>query len=133
MSDMGDTTDLFACSSDQFARIDKLSLPTGMAMPSAGQSASPTAYTASNNAWSSLSSPQAAIQFADKVMSDSLAIFAPAILVMASATARRADAAGLIKATGVRSPILMASPVIGLPSTGMRAEAVTAQSATGTW
>ena len=43
-------------------RIDRLSLPTGIAIPSAGQSSMPTARTASNRARSSASSPEAAIQ-----------------------------------------------------------------------
>ena len=52
---------------------------------------------------------------------------AEAIFVTASATAKRAEAAGLMSATGARSPIAMASPVIAF-----KAVLVTAQSATGT-
>ncbi len=60
-------------------------------------------------------------------MSEILSIRAPAMLVMASATAKRAEAAGLIKATGGRSPTLIASPL-----SDIKPELVTAQSATGT-
>jgi len=49
------------------------------------------------------------------------------MLVSASPTARRAEAAALLMATGVRSPMDIASPVYT-----SNAVAVTAQSATGT-
>ena len=125
---IGELTVLSTPSSCQLAFMDRLSFPTGMVMPSAGHSSSPTAYTASNSAASSFSSPQAAIQLADRVTSLILAMRADAILVTASPTARRADAVGLINATGARSPIAIASPVVAV-----RLVLVTAQSATGTW
>ena len=97
-------------SSCQAVRIDMESLPTGMAMPSSGHSSMPTACTASYSAWFSPTWSAALIQLAESLISESRAIGAAARLVMVSATARRALAAGSISATGGRSPMAMASP-----------------------
>ena len=53
---------------------------------------------------------QAAIQFAESLMSERFAIGAAAMLVMASPTAMRPDAGASITASGVRSPMAIASP-----------------------
>ena len=90
--------------------MDRLSLPTGTAIPSTGHSSSPTAATASYSAWSSPSKPAAAIQFADSTTRESPSMGAAARLVSASATAMRAAAAGSMTASGGRSPIAIASP-----------------------
>ena len=90
--------------------MDSESLPTGILISSAGHSSSPTALTASNSSASSPGKDAAAIQFADSFTSDKLATGAAAKLVIASPTAIRAAAAVLINASGVRSPIDMASP-----------------------
>ena len=90
-------------------RIDKLSLPTGIEMSSAGHSSMPTALTVSYKAASSPGSPQAAIQLAD-ILTRGNSMGAASKLVMASATAMRPEAAALSEASGVRSPMLMASP-----------------------
>jgi len=90
--------------------IDSESLPTGIAMPSAGHSSSATALTVSNSAASSPGCPAAAIQFADSLMSSSAPMRAAARLVSASPTAMRPEAAGCSSAIGARSPIAMASP-----------------------
>ena len=86
----------------------------------------PTACTVAYKAASSPGSPQAAIQLAD-----SLTRFnsngAANRLVMASPTAMRPEAGAFTTASGVRSPMLMASPAKPLKSAK-----VTAQSATGT-
>jgi hypothetical protein len=89
--------------------MDRLSLPTGMEMPSAGQSSRPTALTVSYSAASSPGSPQAAIQLAESFTRGS-SMGAASRLVMASATAMRPEAAASSAASGVRSPMLMASP-----------------------
>jgi hypothetical protein len=81
-----------------------------MLMPSAGHSSMPTAFTVSYSAASWPGWPQAAIQLADSLMSEMSAIGAAAMLVIASPTAMRPDAAASITASGVRSPIDMASP-----------------------
>jgi hypothetical protein len=100
-----------SCSpSFQVVRIDSESLPTGMLMPSAGHSSMPTAFTVSYNAASCPGCPQAAIQLADSLMLPISSIGAAAILVKASPTAMRPDAAASITASGVRSPIAIASP-----------------------
>ena len=103
------------------------SLPTGIDTPSAGHSSIPTACTASNSAASSPGVPTAAIQLADSLISLIDAIDAAAMLVIASATAMRADAGALSTASGVRSPIAIASP-----AGPTKSRKVTAQSATGT-
>ena len=81
-------------------------------MPSAGASSTPAARTASNSRASSPGRPAAAIQFADSFTSESFAIGAHVMLVIASAIARRAEAAASSSATGARSPIAIASPVL---------------------
>ena len=78
-------------------------------MPRAGHSARPTARTVSYSAASSPGSPQAAIQLADSFTRGS-SIGAASRLVMASATAIRPEAGPSTAASGVRSPMLMASP-----------------------
>ncbi len=123
IKESGAVTDL----SSQAACMERESLPTGMLMPSAGQSSIPTAFTVSNKAASSPGCPHAAIQLADNTMSLRLSMAAAAILVMASPIAIRPEAGALSNANGVRSPIAIASPVT-LP----KVVAVTAQSATGT-
>jgi len=60
-------------------------------------------------------------------MSDSRAIGADAMFVIASPIARRADAAASSSAIGARSPIAIASPLFT-----SKLVAVTAASATGT-
>ena len=96
ISDTGDITDFAAPSASfQVVRIDSESLPTGMLMPSAGHSSMPTARTVSNSAASWPGWPQAAIQLADSLMSDSEAIGAAAMLVIASPTAMRPEAGGV--------------------------------------
>ena len=106
--------------------IDSESLPTGIAMPSAGHSSRPMASTASNRRASSSPCPQAAIQFADRRISDSFAMFAAAMFSTDSATAIRALAAAFSSAIVGRSPIAIASPVVA-----SKPVAVTATSATG--
>ena len=114
MSDTGATTDFgapsFVSPARHALRIDKESLPTGMAMPSAGQSSSPTALTAAKSATSSPGSPQAAIQLAERRTSPSARTSAARMFVTASATASRAAARESSSATGVRSPMAIASP-----------------------
>jgi len=90
-------------------RIDSESLPTGIDTPSAGHSSRPTALTVSYSAASSPGSPQAAIQLADSFTRES-SIGAASRLVMASATAMRPEAGASSAASGVRSPMLIASP-----------------------
>ena len=90
-------------------RMDNESLPTGMEIPKAGHSSSPTALTVAYNAASSPGSPQAAIQLADSLTLES-SMGAASKLVMASATAMRPEAGAFTVASGVRSPMLMASP-----------------------
>ena len=126
ISDTGEVTVLKSSASCQRVCIDRESLPTGMVIPSAGHSSMPTASTASNNAASSPEAPIAAIQFADKQMSSILSTLAAAILVIASPMAMRAEAALDKIASGVLSPIAIASPVY--PE---NPEAVTETSATG--
>ena len=107
--------------------IDSESLPTGIAMPSAGASSAPTAFTVSNRRASSSPCPQAAIQLAERRTSLSFAIEVAAMLVMASPTAMRPEAGASSSASTGRSPMLIASPVMA-----SKPVAVTAQSATGT-
>ena len=109
ISDTGATTCFVLPASLQRVRIDRLSLPTGTLMPSAGHSAMPTARTVSYNAASSPGSPHAAIQLHDSFTRDS-SKGAASRLVMDSATAMRPEAGASTEASGVRSPMLMASP-----------------------
>ena len=95
-------------------------------MPSAGHNSRPTALTVAYSAASSPGSPQAAIQLAESLTRSS-SMGAASRLVMASPTAMRPEAGALTVASGVRSPMLMASPAKPLKSAS-----VTAQSATGT-
>ena len=108
MSERGDVTVL----SFHFVDIDMESLPTGIDIPNCGQRSSPTACTAANRLLSSSSSPLAAIQLADNLMLLIFPIFAATILVIASATAMRADFLALDIANGALSPMAKASPVI---------------------
>ena len=126
ISDTGEVTAFESPPSCQRVCIDKESLPTGIVIPSAGHSSMPTASTASNNAASSPEAPIAAIQFADKQISSIRSMLAAPILVIASPTAMRADAELDKIASGVLSPIAIASPVY--PE---NPEEVTATSATG--
>ncbi|MCY1352864.1 hypothetical protein D9M69_391880 [compost metagenome] len=111
ISDSGEVTDLSTPSSCQRVFMDMESLPTGMVMPSAGHSSMPTARTVSYRRASSPGWPAAAIQLAESLMSPSFAIFEAARLVMVSPTAMRPDAGAFSRASGVRSPMAMASPV----------------------
>ena len=97
----------FSC---QVVFMDMESLPTGMVKPNCGQSSSPTAFTAAYKPASSPLWPAADIQLADNLMRLMSPMFVAAMLVMDSATAKRADAAKSSNATGVRSPMDMASP-----------------------
>jgi hypothetical protein len=110
MSESGAVTLLASSPSRHVVRMDMLSLPTGMAMPSAGHSSMPMAFTMSNRPASCPGCPAGAIQLALKRTSDSCSMGAAARLVMASPMAMRADAAGSSSAMGVRSPRAMASP-----------------------
>ncbi len=126
ISDTGAVTCLPSAPSLQRVRIDRLSLPTGTLMPSAGHSSIPTARTVSYSAASSPGSPQAAIQLQLSLTRSSVT-GAASRFVSASATAMRPDAGASSDASGVRSPRLIASPRRPLKSAS-----VTAQSATGT-
>ncbi len=106
----GDVTFLVSPFSLHWVRMDKESLPTGIEMFSAGHSSMPTAFTVAYSAASSPASPQAAIQLAD-IFTLLSSIGAASILVMASATAIRPDAGASIAASGVRSPMAIASPL----------------------
>ena len=126
-SETGETTLRVTEPSRQVVLMDSESFPTGIEMPSAGQSSIATASTASTRFASSPGSPQAAIQFADSTTRSMLATSAEAMFVSASATAIRAAARASSNASGVRSPIAIASPAqVSKPLS------VTAQSATGT-
>ena len=126
ISETGAVTCLLASASCQRVFIDNESLPTGTPMPSAGHSSMPTACTVSYSAASSPGSPQAAIQLHESLTRES-SIGAASRLVIASATAMRPDAGASRQASGVRSPIAIASPRKPLKSAS-----VTTQSATGT-
>jgi hypothetical protein len=110
MSDTGATTAFLAAPSPHTVFIDRESLPTGMAIPNAGQSSSPTVLTVAYSAASSPGSPQAAIQFAESRTFVNAPMSAARMLVSASPTASRPDAGASSTATGVRSPIAIASP-----------------------
>ena len=105
----GEVTFFFASPSLHCVRMERLSLPTGIEMPSAGHSSMPTVRTVSYKAASSPGSPQAAIQLAESLTRGN-SMGAASRLVMASATAIRPDAGASMAASGVRSPMLMASP-----------------------
>ncbi len=111
ISETGATTSFATPRSSHLVRIDSESLPTGMLMPSAGHSSMPIALTVSYSAASSPGAPQAAIQLADSFSLSSDAIGAAAMFVIASPTAMRPDAGALMTASGVRSAIVIASPV----------------------
>ncbi len=124
-----DTGDTLLCAwpwSCHCACIDSESLPTGMLMSSCGHSSMPTAFTASYSSASSPGWPAAAIQFADSLISSSASTGAAHRLVNASPTAIRAEAAASSRASGVRSPIDIASP-----ATPSKSATVMATSATG--
>ena len=92
---MSETGAVTACSvppSLHVVRIDIESLPTGMLMPSAGHSSTPTARTVSYSAASSPGWPAGAIQLAESLTSARLRIPAAARFVIASPTAIRPDA-----------------------------------------
>jgi hypothetical protein len=112
ISETGAMTLRSASPSRQAVFIDSESLPTGIAIPSAGQNSSPTALTVSYRSASSPGSPHAAIQFADSRTSLNRVMSAATTFVIASATAMRPDAAGSSSASGVRSPIAIASPCV---------------------
>ncbi|CSC96014.1 Uncharacterised protein [Vibrio cholerae] len=110
MSDSGEVTSFCSPFSCHLVFIDIESLPTGIVIPSAGQSSSPTAFTASYRPASSPGWPAGDIQFAESLMRFSSPISVAAMLVIASPTAKRAEAPKSNSATGVRSPIDIASP-----------------------
>ncbi len=105
----GEVTFFVSPPSFHCVRMDRLSLPTGIEMPSCGHSSMPTALTVAYRSASSPGSPQAAIQLADSLTRGS-SMGAASRLVMASATAMRPEAGALMAASGVRSPMAMASP-----------------------
>ena len=70
-SESGADTVCAPAASRQLVRMESESLPTGIAMPSAGHNASPRACTVSYRSASSAGSPQAAIQFAESLTSPS--------------------------------------------------------------
>ena len=105
----GETTFLASPLCCHWVRIDSESLPTGIDTFSAGHSSKPTALTVAYSAASSPGSPHAAIQLADSLTRGS-SIGAASRLVIASATAMRPEAGALMAASGVRSPIAIASP-----------------------
>ena len=72
----------------------------------------PTALTVSYSFASSPATPQAAIQLAESLIWLIFSIGAAAILVIASAIAMRPDAGASSTASGVRSPIAIASPSV---------------------
>ena len=111
MSDSGAVTAFAAFPAAHCVCMDIESLPTGMTRPSAGHSSMATARTVSKSAWSSPGWPAAAIQLADSFTSSSAAMRALAMFVIASATAMRPEAGASTSASGVRSPIAMASPL----------------------
>ena len=127
INETGEITSLSFSPSFQVVFIERESLPTGMLIPKSGHKSKPIALTVSYSAASCPGCPQAAIQFADNLISEILAIGAAAIFVNASPIAIRPDAGALITAIGVLSPIAIASPAY--PSKLIK---VTAQSATGT-
>ena len=90
--------------------IDNESFPTGIQIPSSLDNWL-TADTVLYKLTSSSGSPQAAIQFADKLISSILRIRAAEMFKIASDNAIRPDAGAFIMATGDRSPIAIASPV----------------------
>ena len=109
-NEIGDVTAFFSPASSHTVFIDIESLPTGILIPSAGQSSMPTALTVSNNAASSPGCPADAIQLAESFKSLMSLIKLAAILVMDSPMAIRPDAGPSIKASGAFSPIAKASP-----------------------
>jgi hypothetical protein len=70
----------------------------------------PTALTVSYSRASSPFTPHAAIQLADSFSCVRESIGAAAMLVMDSPIAMRPEAGALMTASGVRSPIVIASP-----------------------
>jgi hypothetical protein len=110
MRESGATTSFCVPLSLQAVRIDSESLPTGIAMPSAGHKSMATALTVSKSAASSPGYPAAAIQLAESFTRSSESTRAAARLVTASPTAMRPEAGPSIKASGVRSPMAKASP-----------------------
>ena len=108
ISDTGAVTSLSCVPSRHAVFIDRESLPTGTLMPSCWHR-SDAACTASKSLASSPGWPQAAIQLADSLMRPS-STSAAAMFVMASPIAMRDAAAASITASGVRSPIAIASP-----------------------
>ena len=93
IKDIGAVTVLFSPFSCQVVFIDIESLPTGTVIPNSGQIYIPTVLTASYKPASSPGWPFGAIQLADNLTLFSSPISAAAMLVTASATAKRADAA----------------------------------------
>ena len=111
----------------QPVRIDSESLPTGMAIPSARAELQPDG--ANRVVEPRVLAVVAGRRHPVRRQLDvrRRAIGAEAMLVIASATAIRAEAAASSSATGARSPIAIASPVVT-----SKPVAVTAASATGT-
>ena len=112
INDIGEVTDLSSPSSCHAVRIDIESLPTGIVIPNLGQRSIPTASTVRNNFSSSPGDPAAHIQFADSLMSFISPIRAAHMFVKASPIAILPEAGPLTNASGVRSPIAIASPAL---------------------
>ena len=127
ISEIGAVTALSTPLSFHVVRIDIESLPTGIDRPIATQVSIATARTVSYSAASSPGCPAGAIQFAESFTSPRARMPAAARLVIASPTAMRPEAGASISASGVRSPMAIASPAY--PSKSI---SVTATSATGT-
>src|SRR6266576_1241155 len=129
MRDKGALTSRSSPLSLHFIDIDIESLPTGIPTPNAGHKSIPIVLTASYNAAPSPGLDAAHIQLALSLMREISPTFAAIRFVNDSATAMRAEAAALSNATGVRSPMDMASPVL---TSNPYDVLVTATSATGT-
>ncbi len=110
ISEIGAVTALGVPFSVHVVRIDIESLPTGMDRPIATHVSIATARTVSYSAASSPGCPAGAIQLAESLTSSSERMPAAAIFVIASPIAMRPDAGASISASGVRSPIAIASP-----------------------
>ena len=110
INDNGDITDLSFLPSDHSVDIDKESFPTGIVIFHLGHRSIPIASTASNRSLFPSNFPGEPIQLAESFISESLAIPEGIIFVMTSATEIFAADLELINASGVRSPIAIASP-----------------------
>ena len=110
-NEIGEVTALLTPSSFHTVFMLMESLPTGILIPSCGQSSMPTAFTVSNKSASSPACPAGAIQLADNFKSLKSSIKHAAILVIDSAIAMRPEAGAFTNASGAFSPIANASPL----------------------